>query len=100
MAPERCGPSAPLAGAGDAWTWTAPDADSKLMVSYLVGNCDRECARDFIDDLGDRLENRVQLTTDGFSAYRNAVDMTFGNNVDFVNQALQRHAGRWTGQKV
>ena len=86
--------------AGDIWTWTAIDADSKLIVSYLVGNRDRECARDFMDDLGDRLANRVQLTTDGFSAYRNAVDMTFGNNVDFVNQALQRHAGRWTGQKV
>jgi IS1 family transposase len=71
-------------GAGDVWTWTAIDADSKLIVSYLVGNRDRECARDFMDDLGDRLANRVQLTTDGFSAYRNAVDMTFGNNVDFA----------------
>jgi IS1 family transposase len=72
------------AGAGDVWTWTALDADSKLMVSYLVGSRDRECARDFMDDLGDRLANRVQLTTDGFSAYRNAVDFTFGNNVDFA----------------
>jgi len=71
-------------GAGDIWTWTAIDADSKLIVSYLVGSRDRECARDFMDDLSDRLENRVQLTTDGFSAYRNAVDMTFGNNVDFA----------------
>jgi IS1 family transposase len=72
------------AAAGDVWTWTALDSDSKLIVSYLVGARDRVNARDFMDDLADRLSGRIQLTTDGFSAYRNAVDMSFGNNVDFA----------------
>ena len=53
-------------GAGDVWTWTAIDSDSKLMVSYLVGTRDAECALAFMDDLSGRLANRVQLTTADF----------------------------------
>src|SRR3984957_19610813 len=52
-------------GAGDAWTWTAIDADSKLIVSYLIGGRHAEAAQDFMHDVADRLANRVQLTTDG-----------------------------------
>src|SRR5450432_2756110 len=51
-------------GAGDAWTWTAMDADSKLFISYLIGGRDADCAFDFMSDVADRLANRVQLTTD------------------------------------
>lgn len=55
--------------AGDTWTWTAIDADSKLIVSYLVGGRDSEYAMAFMDDLRSRLASRVQLTSDGHKAY-------------------------------
>ena len=55
--------------AGDVWTWTALEADSKLIVSYLVGGRDGEYALEFMDDVKARLANRVQLTTDGQKAY-------------------------------
>lgn len=64
--------------AGDVWTWTALDADSKLMVSYLVGGRDSEYALEFMDDVKSRLANRVQLTTDGHKAYLMAVEEAFG----------------------
>jgi len=70
--------------AGDCWTWTALDSDSKLILTWFVGSREAEAARAFIDDLHGRLANRVQLTTDGYTAYRNAVDIAFGNNVDFA----------------
>jgi hypothetical protein len=56
-------------GAGDCWTWTAIDADSKLIVSYLIGGRDADAAQDFMHDVADRLANRVQLNTDGHGAY-------------------------------
>lgn len=71
-------------GAGDVWTWTAIDSDSKLMLSYLVGTRDAECALAFMDDLSARLANRVQLTTDGHKAYLIAVEEAFGANVDYA----------------
>ncbi|WP_310644694.1 DDE-type integrase/transposase/recombinase [Limnohabitans sp.] len=71
-------------GAGDVWTWTAIDADSKLMVSYFMGSRDAECALEFMRDLEARLTNRVQLTTDGHKAYLNAVENTFAGNVDYA----------------
>lgn len=71
-------------GAGDAWTWTALDADSKLMISYMVGQRDAECAAIFMEDLESRLANRVQLTTDGHKVYLDAIDAAFGNNVDYA----------------
>ena len=51
--------------AGDVWTWTALDADSKLIVSYLIGGRDAEYANEFMQNVAGRLTNRVQLTTDG-----------------------------------
>ena len=69
---------------GDVWTWTAMDADSKLMVTWLVGTRRGPAARTFIQDLHSRLANRVQLTTDGHIAYVNAVDRIFGADVDFA----------------
>ena len=70
-------------GFGDIWTWTALCADSKLMVSWLVGARDAEYAQAFVDDVADRLANRIQLTTDGHNAYLEAVDSAFGGNVDY-----------------
>ena len=72
------------AEAGDTWTWTALDADSKLIVSWLVGGRDGEYAMALMDDLRDRLANRVQLTTDGHRAYLEAVEGAFGDDVDFA----------------
>ena len=72
-------------GAGDAWTFTAIDADAKLILSYLVsGECDGETALAFMDDLRDRLEDRPQITTDGLSVYEGAVEGAFGGEVDFA----------------
>jgi len=71
-------------GAGDVWTWTAIDADSKLMVSYFVGDRGGESAMILMDDLRARLSNRVQLTTDGHKAYLEAVEGAFGANVDYA----------------
>jgi IS1 family transposase len=65
-------------GAGDVWTWTAIDADSKLIISWHVGDRSQHTATAFISDLSARLANKVQLTTDGHSAYLSAMD-----NVDF-----------------
>ncbi|MDE0039668.1 MAG: hypothetical protein OXU77_19240 [Gammaproteobacteria bacterium] len=56
-------------GSGDVWTWSAIDADSKLVVSYLVGLRGEAWALEFMDDLRSRLEDRPQITTDGLAAY-------------------------------
>jgi IS1 family transposase len=69
-------------GFGDVWTWTALDADSKLIVSWRVGGRDAGTAYEFTTDLASRLANRVQLTTDGHRVYANAVEHAFGSNVD------------------
>jgi len=70
--------------AGDTWTWTALDSDSKLIISWLVGGRDSEYAMAFMDDLRERLANRVQLTTDGHKAYLGAVEEAFGADVDYA----------------
>ncbi len=71
-------------GIGDAWTWTALDADSKLAISYLVGLRDAKYANDFIRDVADRVVDRVQLTTDGHKVYLEAVEGSFGNDIDYA----------------
>jgi IS1 family transposase/uncharacterized protein YerC len=72
------------AGMGDVWTWTALDADSKLIVSWFVGSRDAESAYDFMHDVAGRLANRVQLTSDGHKAYLDAVEDAFAGQVDFA----------------
>jgi len=72
------------AEAGDVWTWTAIDADSKLIVSYLCGSRESEYAIEFMDDLQSRLAGRIQLTTDGHGPYLEAVEGAFGGDVDFA----------------
>lgn len=71
-------------GAGDTWTWTALDADSKLLISYLVGSRDADCAGAFMQDVASRLQNRIQLTTDGHHAYLDAVEDAFGTEIDYA----------------
>jgi hypothetical protein len=75
--------AAPI-GAGDTWTWTAICADTKLVPCWLVGPQDGEYALAFIDDLRQRLANRVQLTSDGLKAYLEAVEESFGNDIDYA----------------
>lgn len=70
--------------AGDTWTWAGIEADTKLIVSWLVGGRDGEYAMAFMDDLRSRLANRVQLTTDGHKAYLEAVEGAFGGEVDYA----------------
>jgi IS1 family transposase len=74
----------PVEGAGDVWTWTAIDADSKLIISYHVGSRDMGCAREFIGDLAGRLDCRIQLTSDGWVPYLGAVGEAFRGRVDFA----------------
>jgi IS1 family transposase len=71
-------------GYGDVWTWTALDADSKLMVAYSVAGRDATSANNFVRDLAGRLANRVQLTTDAYRMYFVAVDKAFGGDIDYA----------------
>ncbi len=70
--------------AGDVWTWTAIDGDTKLVSCWMLGQRDSVPARDFMEDLAGRLSNCVQLTTDGHKAYLTAVNRAFGNDIDYA----------------
>ena len=76
---------------GDVWTWTAIDADSKLIIGYRVGQRTAADAYDFMQDVAARLTQRVQLTTDQHKVYLNAVDYAFGVDVDYA--MLEKHYG-------
>src|SRR5437588_9634604 len=71
------------AGAGDCWTWTAIDADTKLIISYMLGDRGIRTAMAFIKDLSERTQNRFQLTTDGHRVYADAVEFHFGTQIDY-----------------
>jgi len=71
-------------GYGDVWTWTAIDADTKLVLSFLVGPRDGEAAEFFMEDVASRLTHRVQLTTDGHRPYLQAIEGAFGLDVDYA----------------
>ncbi len=71
-------------GYGDIWTFTAVDADTKLVPAWIVGQRNLKYAIEFTNDLKARLANRVQLTTDGHKMYLEAVEHTFGADVDFA----------------
>ena len=79
---------------GDCWTWTAIDAESKLIISYLVGDRSPRNCYEFMTDVCFRLANRVQLTTDGLTLYLDAVEHAFGIDVDFG--IIQKHYGGGT----
>jgi|HubBroStandDraft_5_1064220.scaffolds.fasta_scaffold12892_2 IS1 family transposase len=69
---------------GDAWTWVAIDADTKLVPSWRVGDRSADTAIDFVSDLASRLRNRVQITTDGHKPYIEAIEGAFGGDVDYA----------------
>jgi IS1 family transposase len=71
-------------GAGSIWTWTAIDADTKLIISYLCGGRDADWACSFMEDLASRVATRIQITTDGHRAYAEAVEGAFGMQVDYA----------------
>jgi IS1 family transposase len=73
-----------LEGWGDIWTWVGIDADTKLVVSYLVGGRDGGWAKEFMEDCASRIKNRVQITTDGHRAYLEAVENAFGADIDYA----------------
>ena len=83
------------AEAGDLWTWTALDADTKLMISWRVGDRDATYANELMQDVASRLTNRVQLTTDGHAPYLEAVEGAFGADIDYA--MLIKHYGEPVG---
>lgn len=85
-------------GAGDIWTWIGIDAQSKLAISWYVGGRDGGAALDFISDLGKRLANRIQLTSDGHKAYLEAVEETFGADIDYA-QLVKIYGAAPEGQR-
>jgi IS1 family transposase len=85
-------------GAGDLWTWTAIDADTKLAVCWLVGDRGGDTAKLFISDLAARLANRVQLTSDGHAPYLQAVEEAFGADIDY-SQLIKIYGQTEEGQR-
>jgi IS1 family transposase len=69
---------------GDVWTFVAIEAQSKLVLSWLVGLRDAGCATDFLQDVASRIANRIQLTTDGHRMYLSAVEDAFGGDIDYA----------------
>lgn len=78
-------------GDGDAWTWIALDADTKLVVSYLLGLRDAGYAAEFVQDVAGRLNSRAQITSDGLNLYTEAIEGAFGSEVDYA--MLVKHYG-------
>ena len=71
--------------AGNVWTWTAIDRESRLIISWMISaDRDADNAKDFIQDLSLRLDNRIQLSTDGLISYIDAVERAFGTEVDYA----------------
>lgn len=85
-------------GIGDVYTWTAIDADTKLVPCWMAGKRSAEYAKLFISDLSERLKNRVQLTTDGLKAYLSAVENSFGAEIDYA--MLVKLYGNPTGKSA
>jgi len=71
-------------GLGSVWTWTVLDSDSKLIVSYTLGDLGAETAQAFMRDAASRIVNRIQLTTDGHRVYADAVENAFGSEIDYA----------------
>ena len=84
-------PESKTGAAGSVWTWTAIDADTKLIPSFYLGGRDAYAANVFIRDLADRLAHRVQLTSDGHKPYLDAVERAFGSEIDYA--MLVKHYG-------
>ena len=94
---RNVGPEDRRALVGDQYTFVALDPDTKLIPCWLVGKRTAETTRDFVHDLRDRLKNRVQISSDGFGPYVNAISEAFGSNVDYaqiVKTYEEQPAGR------
>ena len=94
-----------LSEVGDFWTWVAIDAETKLIPSYRVGKRDLETGKAFVGDLASRLTNRVQISSDGLKAYVEAVEASFGADVDYAQIVKSYEAesigpGRYSPPKV
>lgn len=85
-------------GYGDVWTFTAIDAETKLVPTWLVGLRNVDCAIAFIGDLKDRLANRVQLSTDGHKMYIEAVEKSFGAEIDY-GMIIKLYGAELEGEK-
>jgi IS1 family transposase len=72
------------AGFGSVWTWTAIDADTKLIISYMLGDRGAATGQAFMQDVASRISNRIQLTTDGHRVYAEAVENAFGSEIDYA----------------
>ena len=81
---KNASPEQKAEGWGDVWTWTAIDADTKLCISYLVGGRDTGWALDFMWDVRQRVVGRPQITTDAHKPYMGAIEIAFGENVDYA----------------
>ena len=81
---KNCSAEMKAKGAGDVWTWVGIDADTKLVISYLVGGRGAGWAYDFMQDCAKRIRGRVQVTTDGLKAYLEAVEAAFGMDCDYA----------------
>jgi IS1 family transposase len=71
-------------GLGSVWTWKAIDADTKLVISYTIGDRGSDTAKAFMQDVASRISNRIQLTTDGHRVYADAVEDAFGADIDYA----------------
>ena len=69
---------------GAVWTWVSMCADTKLVCSWLLGDRTTESALELMQDIAPRFTNRIQLTRDGLKAYREAVEIVFGSDIDFT----------------
>lgn len=81
--------------AGDVWTWTALDPDSKLMVTWCVGGRSTTDAQEFMYDVASRVSDKIQISTDGLTQYPPAIVAAFGEGVDFatITKIYSRNAG-------
>lgn len=84
-------------GVGSVWTWTALDADSKLIITWYIGSREAECANRFMIDAASRIDGRVQLTTDGLNAYRYATVLAFEQGTVDYAQLVKVYAGVASG---
>src|SRR5271170_5980749 len=101
---KNASPEKKQEGWGDVWTWIGIDADTKMVVSYLVGGRDAGWAMDFMNDCASRISGRVQVTTDGHRSYLEAVEGAFGMDVDYaqlqkIYGAPQEHETRYSPAK-
>ena len=81
--------------AGDVWTWLGVDPDTKLLISYHIGNRETADAMEFVYDLASRVTGRIHLSADGYAPYVAAVRAAFGDNIDFARMVKEYGPRPW-----